>query len=204
MSAQSSTPSFLKSLTRAPILVSLSLVLVLITTRSHFVVDYLHFSPALRAPDATLGIFFLAGLWIASWRFAGLLLGAAALADQIAFANGIPDWCLTAAYACLIPAYLTMWFAGRYCRGADIMSAAGLLKIASVMVVATFIEFVISSGSFFLWSGYFADMSASEYWSKTIGYYPSYLIWATVYVAVGLAIAMVARPVRTDATQTIA
>jgi hypothetical protein len=204
MSSQSPALTFWKSLTRAPVLVSLSLVAVLIGTRSQFVVEYLHFAPEYRAPDATLAIFFLAGLWIASWRFAGVLLAGAALADQIAFANGVPDWCFTAAYACLIPAYMTMWVAGRYCRGANVMSAAGVLKLGSVLVVATFVEFVISSGSFFLWSGYFPAMPAAEYWSKTIGYYPMYLGWAAVYIVAGLAIAMAVRPLRSDATQKIA
>ncbi|HTE43286.1 MAG TPA: hypothetical protein VK629_20865 [Steroidobacteraceae bacterium] len=204
MSVQSPAQSFLKSLTRAPMLVSLALLVVLIGTRSQFVVEYLHFAPEYRAPDATLAIFFLAGLWISSGRFAGVLLAAAALADQIAFANGVPDWCFTAAYACLIPAYLAMWAAGRYCSGANVMSANGLLKMASTLVVACFLEFVISSGSFFLFSGYFSAMPAAEYWSKTIGYYPQYLGWAAVYIVAGLAIAMAIRPVRSDATQKIA
>jgi hypothetical protein len=201
MSTRSSLGSYLSSASTAPWLLSIALLLLLIGTRSQFVVEHLHFSPALRAPDATLAVFFLAGLWIASAPYAAVLLGAAALADQIAFAGGVPDWCFTAAYVCLIPAYLTMWFAGRICRGVDFMSPAGASKLIGVLVVACFIEFVISSGSFFLWSGYFPAMPAAEYWSKTIGYYPSYLGWAAVYVAAALAIASIVRAFRTESAQ---
>jgi len=201
MTTRSSLGSFLSSTTTVPWLLSFGLLALLIGTRSQFVVEHLHFAPAFRAPDATLAVFFLAGLWIASAPFTIVLLGAAALADQIAFAGGVPDWCLTAAYVCLIPAYLVMWFAGRYCRGVDLMSPAGAAKLVGALVVGCFIEFVISSGSFFLWSGYFPTMSASEYWSKTIGYYPSYLGWAAVYIAAALAVASVVRSLRGESAQ---
>ena len=199
--SRSSLGSFLSSTTTAPWVLSIALLLLLIGTRSQFVVEHLHFSPALRAPDATLAVFFLAGLWIASAPFTVALLGAAALADQIAFAGGVPDWCMTAAYVCLIPAYLTMWFAGRFCRNTDLMTAEGATKLIGALIVGCFIEFVISSGSFFLWSGYFPTMPATEYWSKTIGYYPSYLGWAAVYIAAAFALASIVRAVRGEAAQ---
>lgn len=200
MSMQWSIRPFNKSAT-ATWVVSFALLLLLVGTRSRFVAEHLHFAPWLRAPDATLAVFFLAGLWIPSIPLAGVLLGAAALADQIAFTNGVSDWCVTAAYACLIPAYLTMWFAGRYCRNVHLASLSGLAKLTAALVIGCAIEFVISSGSFFLFSGYFPTMPASEYWSKTIGYYPSYLGWAAVYVVAGIALVTALRPIRNDATQ---
>jgi len=201
MTTRSTLGSFLSSTTTVPWLLSFALLALLIGTRSQFVVEHLHFSPALRAPDATLAVFFLAGLWLASAPFVLVLLGAAALADQIAFAGGVPDWCLTPAYVCLIPAYLVMWFAGRYCRGADLMSAAGAFRMIGALAIGCLIEFIISSGSFFLWSGYFPAMSAGEYWSKTIGYYPSYLGWAAVYIAAALAVASIVRAFRSETAQ---
>jgi hypothetical protein len=201
MSTQRSLGSFLSATTSAPWLLSFALLLLLMVTRSQFVVEQLHFSPALRAPDAPLAVFFLAGLWLSSRPFAAVLLGAAALADQAAFASGVSDWCVTAAYACLIPAYLTMWFAGRYCRGVDFMSVVGAAKLIAVLVAACAIEFVISSGSFFLFSGYFPTMGAVEYWSKTIGYFPSYLGWAAVYIAAAFAVASIVRAFRGETAQ---
>jgi len=196
MSTQKSFPALVKSMSSAPVVLSLGLLLLLLGTRSNFVAQHLHFAPWLRAPDATLAVFFLAGFWIPSVPLAAVLLGAAALADQIAFVNGVSDWCVTAAYACLIPAYLTMWFAGRYYRGVNFMSPSGLANLAATLIIACAIEFVISSGSFFLFSGYFPDMSAAEYSSKVIKYYPSYLGWAAVYIVAGFAIVSAIHPLR--------
>lgn len=191
--------SFVKSNVAWQVAASLALLLVLIGTRSRFVAEHLHFAPWLRAPDATLAVFFLAGLWIPSIRLVVVLLGASALADQIAFSNGVSAWCVTAAYICLIPAYVSMWLGGRYCRGDNFLSLVGASKLAGVLVIACAVEFVISSGSFFLFSGYFPTMGASEYWRNVIGYYPSYLGWAAVYVVAGIAIASVLRPVASRA-----
>jgi hypothetical protein len=200
MSMQWSVRPFNKTSTATWVL-AFGLIFLLIATRSRFVADHLHFAPWLRAPDATLAVFFLAGLMIPSIPLAAVLLGASALADQIAFANGVSDWCVTAAYACLIPAYLTMWFAGRYCRNVNLLSTTGAIQFAGALVIACALEFVISSGSFFLFSGYFPAMGAVEYWSKTIGYFPSYLGWAAVYVVAGVAVVSALRPVHSDVAQ---
>jgi hypothetical protein len=201
MSTQWSIRSLIKSASATQWLLSCALLLLLMGTRSQFIADHLHFAPWLRAPDATLAVFFLAGLWIPSIPLVMVLLGASVLADQIAFARGTSDWCVTAAYVCLIPAYIAMWFGGRYCRGVNLISPIGFVKLAGALVIACGIEFVISSGSFFLFSGYFPTMPASEYWSKTVHYYPMYLGWAAVYIVAGLAIAAMVRPLRSSVEQ---
>ena len=188
--------SRLSSDSAAPWVLSCALLLLLVGTRSRFVADHLHFAPWLHAPDATLAVFFLAGLWIRSIPLVGLMFGAAALADQLAFANGVSSWCVTAAYACLIPAYLAMWFGGRLCRGVNLASVSGFARFAAILFVATTIEFIISNHSFFLWSGYFPTMSTSEYWSKTIQYFPQYLEWAAIYITAGIAIISAITPLR--------
>src|SRR5215471_14540065 len=193
MAMQSTLRSLRDSVT--PLLLSFGLLIVLVGTRSQFVAEHLHFAPWLRAPDATLAVFFLAGMWIRSIPLIGVLLAASALADQLAFANGVSDWCVTAAYACLIPAYLVMWYSGRYCRDLS-LTPKGIAKFAGVFLIATWIEFVISNHSFFLFSGYFPNMSTAEYWSKTIRYYPLYLEWAAIYVVAGMAIVSAITPLR--------
>jgi hypothetical protein len=201
MPAHNSVRSFFASVIASRWALPTALVLLLVGTRSQFVVEHLHFAPWLRAPDATIAVFFLAGLWIASVPLVVVLLAASALSDQLAFANGISDWCFTPAYACLIPAYLTMWFAGRLCRQTNFLSIKGAVTLVGALVVACGIEFVISSGSFFLWSGYFADMTAGEYWSRTVHYYPSYLGWAAVYVVAAFAIATAIQPLKKSVVQ---
>src|SRR5690348_3836273 len=99
-----------KTLSPKDVMIGLLLVLVMLVTRSH------HFGTAFSPPDASLAVFFLAGLWIASGWIFGALIIVAALADQVAFAAGVSDWCVTAAYGCLIFAYGAMWLGGRFNR----------------------------------------------------------------------------------------
>jgi len=182
----------LKSLLPRP-WVSLALVALILLTRSH------HFGTAFSPPDATLAAFFLAGLFAPSALLFGGLLAIAALADQIAFANGVSAWCVTAAYLFLVPTYASLWFAGRYCRNVDFLSVGGVSKLAVTLLASTALAWVISSGSFFLFSGYFPAMSAAEYFGKVARYIPPYIGWASAYAIGGVAISLAWRAVRPTA-----
>jgi hypothetical protein len=169
---------------------SLALVLLILLTRSQ------HFGTAFSPPDATLAAFFLAGLWVRSGLLMVLLLGVAALADQVAFANGISAWCVTAAYVFLIPTYASLWFAGLYCRGVQLTSLAGVGVLLAALTASTALAFAISSGSFFLFSGYFPTMSALEYGGRVLKYVPHYMGWAMAYSVGGVVLSLGWRALR--------
>ncbi|HKZ73397.1 MAG TPA: hypothetical protein VJ011_04990 [Steroidobacteraceae bacterium] len=184
-------------LRRPSVLVTLPLVLVILATR----VD--HFGSAVSLPDATLAAFFLAGLWArARWPFLALL-ATAGLADQWAFLQGASAWCVTPAYVFLAPAYACLSLAGRVSRNFSLASLAGHARLAVTVLAACAVAFLISNGSFFLFSGYFAAMSATEYWRATARYFLPYTGWAMAYVAFALAAAAVlsrtVRAARADA-----
>jgi hypothetical protein len=170
------------------LLIGLALALAMMLTRSH------HFGTAFSLPDASLAVFFLAGMWIRPTSLSVLtfsvLLVCAALADQLAFAANVSNWCVTAAYGFLVPAYGVMWFAGRWCRKADIRNVKGVALVAAAVVLGSAVYFAISNGSFFWFSGYFDAMSFVEYWSRTLRYFPWYLLWASVYVGGGCALSL--------------
>jgi hypothetical protein len=187
MYSQSSAKSS-DSTVRSQLLIGLALALAMLLTRSH------HFGSALSLPDASLAVFFLAGIWITKrvisvWIFAALL-AIAGFADQIAFAANVSDWCVTAAYGFLVPAYGAMWLAGRFSRNARLLSVKGIGIISSMVVLGTVGYFAISNGSFHWFSGYYDNMSFAEYWSRTLKYYPWYLMWTSVYVASGCALSL--------------
>jgi hypothetical protein len=156
-----------------------------------------HFGGALALPDATLAAFFLAGFWMRSgWAFPVLLL-VAGVADQWAFVWSLSPWCYTPAYPFLVPAYACLWLAGYATRGMDVLTAGGGIRIAAAVVVSCAAAFTISSGSYFLWSGYFDTMSASDYWRQTADYFPPYAGWTMAYVLLAfLARAMFGRVTR--------
>lgn len=183
-------PSF-KSLLPHP-WISLALVALIALTRSH------HFGTAFSPPDATLAAFFLAGLLAPGALLFGGLLVTAALMDQVAFANGVSAWCVTAAYGFLIPTYGVMWYAGKYCRETNFLSAAGAAKLSLSLLLGGAVAWMISSGSFFLFSGYFTDRTAAEYFShpEVIGFVPRYIGWAVAYSVAGVAVALAWRALR--------
>lgn len=162
------------------------LVALVAATRSH------HFDSLTHLPDASLAAFLLAGIFLPVAAFPILLL-VAGLSDYFAFNYaGVSDWCFSPAYWFLIPTYAVMWYAGRFYKARHSMTWQGLSLFAGTSMLATSAAFLISSGSFFLFSGRFADMSALEYAASVAKYYPQYLIGALAYLAVAAVVQVAA------------
>jgi len=168
----------------------LALALVMAATRIHH--SFLHHFDAL--PDASWGVFFLAGFWLrgsARWAFP-LLMIEAVLVDYVVITNqGLDFWshyCVSAAYWFLIPSYFSLWLGGsvlaKYQRGLDLatlgMAAAALL--ASVTVC-----YVISNGSFF-WLSASVPAATRNFggWVENLGdWYLPFLETTAVWVGLG-------------------
>lgn len=161
-------------------MVGLMLAVLMLVTRWH------HFGDALHLPDASLAIFFVAGMLLpGALAFGALLLEAGAI-DWIATSvGGVSDWCLSPAYWFLIPTYGVLWAAGRGYARVHRQRVRTLLPLCGALLVATSIAFLISNGSFYALSGRFPDMSWTEYAARVAKYYPPYLMSAFVYVAAG-------------------
>ena len=168
----------------------LALALVMAATRIHH--SFLHHFDAL--PDASWGVFFLAGFWLrgsARWAFP-LLMIEAVLVDYLVITNqGLDFWshyCVSVAYWFLIPSYFSLWLGGsvlaKYQRGLDLatlgMAAAALL--ASVTVC-----YVISNGSFF-WLSASVPAATRNFggWVENLGdWYLPFLETTAVWVGLG-------------------
>jgi hypothetical protein len=160
------------------------LIAMMVMTRFH------HFGDALHLPDASLAVFFFAGFFQAS-AYAKkalfvFLIALAGLIDYVAIANGTSNWCVSAAYVFLIPTYGVMWLAGRYCANFKALTWSELGMSMSLATVAISTAFVISSGSFYLLSGRFGELSLFDYAIQISNYYPSYLGAGLMYALVGL------------------
>lgn len=168
-------------------MVGVMLAMLMLATRWH------HFGDALHLPDASLAIFFIAGIFLSSaLAFAALLLEAGAI-DWIATSvGGVSDWCLSPAYGFLIPTYGALWVTGRWYARVHRRCVSTLMPLCGALFVATSIAFLISNGSFYALSGRFPDMRWTEYAARVAQYYPPYLFSAFIYVTVGaLAYALV-------------
>lgn len=159
------------------LLIGLALIALMAATR------FDHFGSAVSLPDASLAVFFLAGFYLARWALPLLLLEAVAIDFVAVNAMGVSDWCITPAYSFLAAAYGAMWLAGRWYRRGHALTWRSLLPLAGAAVTATLAAFFISNASFYLLSGYFADMSAADYAAAVAQYLPGYLRGALIWLA---------------------
>jgi hypothetical protein len=144
-----------------------------------------HFGGINTPPDASLAVFFLLGLWIASPRWLVVALLAAAATDALAIAQGASSYCITPAYPLLIPTYGVLWGAGRaicvyaarwhgWMRG---------LVLGVALLMSTAIAFLVSNASFYALSGYFEAMPARDFVRGVTPYFGPYITEAAAYVA---------------------
>lgn len=163
---------------RQSLAIGAGLALAMALTRTH------HFGGSLSLPDASLAVFFLAGFYLRRvWPFGGLL-GLAALADYAAISAGVSSWCVTAAYPFLALAYGSLWLAGRWCARRHEDGWRALPRLAAAVLAGVGGFFLISNGSFYLLSGYFPDLSWTEYAGRVTRYFPLYLMKTVLYVGI--------------------
>lgn len=163
--------------------VILLLFFMLLTRSSHALTS-------VALPDASLAVFLLGGILLrrAAWFVLFFLVaatidfGAAAWSSYFAF-------CLTDAYWGLIPAYGVMWLGGRWlARQTDVFA---LTRYLPVTLLTTFLAFVISTQTYYLFSGRFPNNGLHEtiqhgwnYLPVSLGYPMMYfaIIWAGVHL----------------------
>ena len=157
------------------------LMAVMALTRFH------HFGDAISLPDASLAVFFLAGLLQARrWWFLVALLAEAAIIDYVAITHfNVSAFCVSPAYVFLIPTYALMWFAGSYCNK---FTQSELAISTGLLALATTAAFLISNVSFYLLSGRYPDTTWAQYIDRVMQYYPPYMTATLCYGVLGLII----------------
>lgn len=167
---------------RTRILIGLALAALMAATRGQ------QFAPlAHHLPDASLAVFFLAGLYLRSiWGFPALF-GLATIIDLMAIGwGGVSGYCMTPAYWMLVPAYGVVWGLGRWSAGRIELSKSGLPLLFGVLLLGGVLAEVFASGGFYVFSGRFADLGLVELLGRFATYMPATLLHLTVYV--GLAV----------------
>jgi hypothetical protein len=172
---------------KAEWVVALALAVLMAVTRIH------HFGIGAVAPDASTGVFFLAGLLVASpWLLAALLVEAVILDGvAIGFMN-VANACMSSGYLLLAPAYGALWMAGRVLRGAERLDLLNAGKFVCLVVGGTAAFFLVSNLGYFLGSEYFS-LGLGEYAARVARYFPMYLTVTLFYAAFGAAAYLAAR-----------
>jgi len=160
-----------------------------------------HFGSSVSLADASLAVFFLAGLYLPGYARASLaafalLIIEAGLIDYYATAaQGVSDWCMTPAYWFLIPTYGGLWLAGRWVAFRNsvkggALESTGLPALGFAAWAGSSFAFVFSNATFYLFSGRFAGMGWVDYASRIAEYYVSYVSFAMFYIGCAVAIQM--------------
>ena len=170
-------------------IVALLLAVLMAATRIH------HFGIGVIAPDASTGVFFLAGLMLASPFWFVILAIEAVLLDAIAIGVvGIAAACMTLGYWLLFVGYLALWYAGRLVRPAEKLDLLYGCKLLCFAAGGVALFFVLSNVGYYFGGGFNESMGAVEYISRVSRYFSFYLVSTLGYVAAGvIAFAVVSR-----------
>lgn len=157
-------------------LIAVGLMVLLIVTRGS------HVGSAALLPDATLATMLLGGFLLRRGAWFATLFATCVAVDAFAVGvAGVSSYCLSPAYWALVPTYGVMWLGGRW-----LASRAGAFSPLPYMLVAvatTSLAFVISTHSFYLFSGRFPEASLLEVMQHGWEYFPAYLGYTMMYLA---------------------
>jgi hypothetical protein len=102
--------------------------------------------------------------------------------------GGDSGFCVSRAYGFLLPAYGSLWFAGRWYAGRRRDAIATLLPLTCSVLVGSAVCELISSGSFYFLSGRYERTSVAEFGSRLVTYYPRSLSSLMFYVGMAAAV----------------
>ncbi len=152
-----------------------SLAIVMFLTRGS------HITTLYALPDASLALFLIGGIYLRQVRFfialflVGLFIdfGAAALEPKLGF-------CLTKGYWGLIPAYASLWVCGYFLNKQKYLQKLSIfIPYVSVAVV---MAFLISTQTYYLFSGRFGSPFFLESISHGWEYLPQYFLSSFIYI----------------------
>lgn len=176
---------------RSQILIGLALAALMAATRGQA------FAPlGQHLPDASLAVFFLAGFYLRpAWAFAALF-GIATVIDLAAVGwGGVSAYCLSPAYWLLVPAYATLWGAGRWYRTLHRPDLSTLPRLGALLIGAGALAEAFASGGFYLLSGRFAP-TLEGFGYSLVSYLPGTLSALLAYVSMAALVHLAMTPAR--------
>lgn len=168
---------------RNQLVIGLVLVLLMIATRGH------HISSLHNLPGASWAVFFLAGVYLhALWPLAGFFILTWILDFSAYTWGGASDFCMTFAYAFLLPAYCSLWYAGRWYAHQYQFEFRTLIPLFISLITGAFACELFSSGGFYFFSGHFEETTLVEFGYRVIKYFPHYIGSLMLYTGIAAVI----------------
>lgn len=171
---------------RLSLWMALALLTIMALTRGSHVGD------SSMLPDATLAVLLLGGMLLQRGAWFGLMMVVAVAVDAYAVGiAGISSYCLSPAYWALLPTYAVMWLGGRWL--ATRRDAFAPLPYAAVAALTASIAFVVSTHSFYVFSGKFPEAPLWQVLQHGWEYYPAYVGYTLMYLGLGWLVQRVSR-----------
>jgi hypothetical protein len=136
-------------------------------------------------PDASWAVFFIAGFYLsAEWRWAlPALLAQAVVIDFIAIHYyGISDYCTTAAYWFIAPAYSILWIGGAWFSRNYQATSRDLGRLVISFTLAVSACFLLTEGSFYWLGDDIARTSVAGWWFNFMSWYGDFMLVTAGYV----------------------
>jgi hypothetical protein len=175
-----------------------ALAALMVVTRSG------HLGTAWAPPDASWAVLYLAGFYFSrEWRWAlPSLLCTAIVVDFVVIRDfGVSSYCVTAAYAFILPAYSLLWLGGAWLRREYRHQPVDLARCAASFALAASLCFLLTNASFYWLGGRVASPSVAGWWASFARWYPDFLGASFSYVGIAAALhAVLARPARSPVT----
>ena len=140
-----------------------------------------HVLTSVALPDASLALLLIGGLYLrkAAWLALFVVL-ATAIDFGAAAIDSLRAFCLTVGYWGMLPTYAAMWLAGVWLgKQANSFNA---IKFTLAALVSTFTAFVISTQTYYLFSGRFPNNGVIETIQYGWNYLPSYMGFTAMYL----------------------
>ncbi len=147
-----------------------------------------HVLTSVALPDASLALLLIGGLYLrkAAW-FALFVVLATAIDFGAAEIDSVQAFCLTTGYWGMLPTYGVMWLAGLWLSKQE--NSFDVIKFTTAVVVSTFLAFVISTQTYYLFSGRFPNNGIIETMQYGWNYLPSYMGFTAIYLVAFWALA---------------
>jgi hypothetical protein len=163
-----------------PLLIAATIAFFMLLTRGSHVLTHV------ALPDASLILFLLGGLLLKRWGWFAAFFALATVIDFGAAAfDPAQGFCLTNGYWGLIPAYGAMWLGGLWLsKQADAFATSNLAAYSLVSLLTTFIAFVVSTQTYYLFSGRFPSQGLVASLQHGWEYLPSWMGFSAMYFGI--------------------
>jgi hypothetical protein len=161
--------------------VALALAAVMWATRNHQVMMVAHIL------DASWAVFFMLGYYYPARRaLLPFFLAQAAVIDYISVTYfGVSSFCVTPAYVMLLPAYASMWLAGRWYSAHYQFTWRSVPALATAATLGALACELFSGGSFYFIGGQIQNPTLAGYAGEFLKYFPGDLACVATYLGLG-------------------